>query len=74
MKIEDRQILTREQIVARLRAVADGLESGSYALGEERVTLPDAAEFELGYKAHKGKQKLEIELGWRTPGEVRVKE
>lgn len=73
MKIEEKQILPKDKVIARLREVADALEGGTFTFGEQAIALPDAAELEVEYKAHKGKEKLVIEAEWRTPGAVRTK-
>lgn len=68
MKIEEKQILAKAQIIARLREVADGLEAGTFALGGHEIEIPENAELQLEFKSKKGKNELALEIEWTTPG------
>lgn len=56
----EREVLSRSDIAARLRRIADGFERGSMAAGEVQVSVPDRAEFELEVES----DELEIKIEW----------
>jgi amphi-Trp domain-containing protein len=61
-------ILGRVQIADQLRALASQVESGTFALGDKELALPDSAEFEISYKLRrKGGHQIEVEIEWGSP-------
>lgn len=55
---KEKKMLSRSEIVARLRSIADEVEQGSITAGAAQVPLPEEGEFEFELKS----DKLEIEV------------
>lgn len=60
MKYKEKKMLSRSDIAARLRRIADEVEQGSLVAGESRLSMPDKAEFELEAEP----DELEIKIEW----------
>jgi amphi-Trp domain-containing protein len=65
MKIKDRERIERAELAARLRRLADMIESGSVQVRSERVPLGEEVEYEVELEEDRGRGKLEIEARWR---------
>jgi amphi-Trp domain-containing protein len=63
---------SRTQFVAKLRRLADALESGSsfrIQVAGERIRVPARAEFSVEHERSADEEEVEFQLKWR-PGEV----
>ena len=63
---------TRAQFVAKLRRLADSLESGkafTIQVAGERLRIPTEAEFNIEHEREGGEQELEFQLKWRAEPE-----
>lgn len=68
---KDERWLTRAEVAAELRRVADEVENGSLSYGPgERLAVPDRLEFEYEIEREadgsKVKFEVELELEWST--------
>ena len=60
---------TRAQFVAKLRRLADALESGAaftIQVASERLRIPADATFNIEHERAGGEQELEFQLKWRA--------
>jgi amphi-Trp domain-containing protein len=58
-------VLTRSEIAEQFRVLAAQVESGTFALGDTELDLPDLASFEVGYKLkRRGGHQIEVEIEW----------
>lgn len=58
---KEKEVLTRSEIAARLRRIADEIEQGSISPGGSPMAMPSQAKFKLEVKPNE----LEIEIKWR---------
>jgi amphi-Trp domain-containing protein len=61
---------SRAQFVAKLRRLADSLESGAaftIQVANERLRIPADAEFNIEHERSGGVQELEFQLRWASP-------
>jgi amphi-Trp domain-containing protein len=61
---------TRAQFVAKLRRLADALESGRpfvIQVAGERLRIPADAVFNIEHERQEGESELEFQLRWREP-------
>lgn len=59
---------SRSQFVAKLRRLADAIETGrpfSIQVGGERLRIPAAALFNIEHERGGGEEELEFQLRWR---------
>jgi amphi-Trp domain-containing protein len=62
---------TRAQFVAKLRRLADALETGrafTIQVAGERLRIPADAAFNVEHERAGGEQELEFQLRWRADG------
>lgn len=62
---------SRAQFVAKLRRLADALESEAaftIQVAGERLRIPADAEFNVEHEREGGREELEFQLRWRTSG------
>lgn len=69
VKIEKKQVLSREDAAQQLRAIADELASGNGILMERdglrvTVTVPDEVTLELEVEIEHDEREFEITLSW----------
>ena len=70
MSKNDRDIekeYSAEQIVAKLRRLADGIESGKnfeISVAGERIYVPDRAKFSIEHEREDGEEELEFQFKW----------
>lgn len=60
------------EVVAKLRRLADALESGSpfrIQVAGERINVPARAEFSVEHERGDGEEEVEFQLKWSTKGE-----
>ena len=60
---------TRSQFVAKLRRLADSLETGrafTIQVAGERLRIPTDATFNIEHERTKGEDELEFQLRWRA--------
>ena len=71
-KKKDRDIekaYTTKQMVAKLRRLADCLESGKkfkIQIANERITVPADAVFNIEHEREKGSEEVEFQFKWST--------
>lgn len=58
---KSREVLSRSEIAARLKSMAEGIEKGYASVGDMRVSIPDQAELEVEVE----RNELEIKIEWR---------
>jgi amphi-Trp domain-containing protein len=61
---------TRAQFVAKLRRLADAVESGqpfTIQVANERLRVPADAVFNIEHEREEGIQELEFQLRWEAP-------
>ena len=61
---------SRTQFVAKLRRLADAIESGaafSIQVANERLRIPADAKFNIEHERSGGVQELEFQLRWTAP-------
>ncbi|HSH38036.1 MAG TPA: amphi-Trp domain-containing protein [Chthoniobacterales bacterium] len=62
---------SRAQFVAKLRRLADSLETGdafTIQVAGERLRIPADAVFNIEHERNEGEQELEFQLRWRSAG------
>jgi amphi-Trp domain-containing protein len=70
------RIYSTPEVVAKLRRLADALESGEpfrIQVGGERIYIPGRAEFSVEHEREGGVEEVEFQLRWshdRDPGET----
>jgi amphi-Trp domain-containing protein len=68
-KIKFADQTTREACIARLRAVADGIEAGALGIshGDEALALRPGSAFDVEVRAeqHNEREQLSLQLSWR---------
>ena len=63
---------SRAQFVAKLRRLADSLETGrafTIQVAGERLRIPRDAAFNIEHERSEGEDELEFQLKWRSGGE-----
>lgn len=58
---KEKVMLSRSDIAARLRRIADAVEDGSMMAGQMYVSMPEQARFALEVDPHE----LQVEIRWR---------
>lgn len=61
---QEKHITTREKAAARLRALADVIENGSFALGAHEIALPEGFSMKVEFEGEEDEGEYEIELHW----------
>jgi amphi-Trp domain-containing protein len=72
LKLKEKEHLPREQAAARLRAIANELESGNDVVFEQDgvrfvAKVPGHVELKLEFEAGEDESEFEIELSWSSP-------
>ncbi|MGN7438691.1 MAG: amphi-Trp domain-containing protein [Alcanivorax sp.] len=58
-----------EDFIAKLRRVADALETGKkveFQFAGERISVPENAEFSIEHEREDGEEELEFQIKWKT--------
>ncbi len=63
---KERQVYSRDELVAKLKEVIVKLEDGSLIIGEKQVgDLPQTAALELECRTRRGRKAMEMEIEWQ---------
>ena len=72
MKHTERHLVTRHELAARLRQLADQWERGDLAIGYVRAAAPELAEMEVALTLGESLATLGIKVEWRREAARRL--